>query len=317
MKNLNAIALFVAVGDTRSFTLAGLRLGLSPSAVSKAVSRLEKELGTSLVNRTTRRVALSTHGELLYERFRNILSEVRKAEADITWMAASPRGLLRVQMPVVLGRRIICPVLPIFAQQFPDLVLNIELSDRSIDLVKEKIDVAIKIGRVADSRLIAKKLCNITYVTCASPEYIRAFGEPRTPAELAKHRCLAFFDPKTMKYREWNFRDRGRSFSQTISGRLNYNNTESLIDAAISGAGIISVSTFAVANAVSEGKLKLILEDFVCPGPPVYAVYLPQNARLPRVRAFVDHITKEIRRHGLRSVPVEDVLNSQVCPETA
>ena len=290
MKNLNSIKLVVALAEARSFTIAAHRLGLSPSAISKAVERLERELGERLFNRTTRRVALTESGAALYERFRRVLAEIDDAENEIARTRNVPRGRLHIQMPINFGRKVIVPSLPSFALRYPEVVTDVELSDWIPDMVEEHIDVAIRIGEIADSRLIARKLFSLRYVTCASPAYLETHGEPRVPADLDEHSCLAFFDPRLGKYRDWLFGERGEHLVKPVSGRLNYNDTESLVEAAIAGAGIVTVSTFIVADAIRAGRLRVILKNFISKGPVAYAVYLPHSTASPRVKAFVDFL---------------------------
>jgi len=272
MKNLNAIPLFISVGESANLTAAGERLGLSASAVSKAVSRLEEEIGQRLVHRTTRRITLTEEGHAFLDRCRQIISEVAEAEAAIAHIVVAP----------ALGE---------FTKRYPELVLDLELSDRITDISNEGKDVAIHIGELRDSRVIARKLCNLRFVTCASPEYLAQHGTPQTPEDLLQHRCLAYFIPQAGHYREWTFARDGEPFSMPISGCLNINNAESLLDAAVAGAGIAHMATFVAAKAVWAGKLKIVLRDFVSVGPSVSAVYLPNKHMSPRVRAFVDFLT--------------------------
>jgi LysR family transcriptional regulator for bpeEF and oprC len=291
MKNLNAIPLFISVGESANLTAAGERLGLSASAVSKAVSRLEEEIGQRLVHRTTRRITLTEEGHAFLDRCRQIISEVAEAESAIAHMRATPHGRVRVQMPIGFGRIVVAPALGEFTKRYPELVLDLELSDRITDISNEGKDVAIHIGELRDSRVIARKLCDLRFVTCASPEYLAQHGTPQTPEDLLQHRCLAYFIPQAGHYREWTFARNGEPFNMPISGCLNINNAESLLDAAVAGAGIAHMATFVAAKAVRAGKLQIVLRDFVSVGPSVSVVYLPNKHMSPRVRAFVDFLT--------------------------
>ncbi|WP_144631051.1 LysR family transcriptional regulator [Bordetella genomosp. 13] len=290
MENLNALRVFVRVAETRSFTEAAKRLGLTSSAVSKAITRLEQELGVRLLHRTTRSVGLTNDGASFFEHCLQVLAQIEDAENALNRTTSRPHGRLRVHMPVGFGRRVIVPALSRFLQHNPDLVLDAELSDRNVDLAYEGIDAAVHIGEPADARLIARKLCNLRFVACASPEYLARHGAPQTPEELDRHHCLAYVLMHTGRYREWQFTKDGKAYPKTVSGRLNINNAESLLEAACSGLGIAMISNFIAADAIRDGRLRCILTDFVSIGPPVSVVYLPGKQLSPKVRAFVDFL---------------------------
>lgn len=290
MENLNAIRVFVRVAEARSFTEAAKRLGLTSSAVSKAITRLEQELNVRLLHRTTRSVDLTNDGASFFDHCLQVLAQIEDAENVLNRATSSPHGRLRVHMPVGFGRRVIVPALSQFIEQHPALVLDAELSDRTVDLAYEGIDAAVHIGEPSDGRLIARKLCNLRFVACASPEYLARHGEPLTPDELDQHHCLAYVLMHTGRYRDWQFVRDGNVFSKTVSGRLNMNNAESLLEAAMSGLGIAMISNFIAADAIREGKLRCILTDYVGVGPQVSVVYLPGRNLSPKVRAFVDFL---------------------------
>ncbi|HTJ98763.1 MAG TPA: LysR family transcriptional regulator [Bordetella sp.] len=291
MENLNALRVFAKVAETRSFTDAAKHLGLTSSAVSKAITRLEQELGVRLLHRTTRSVGLTNDGASFFERCQQILADVQDAENSLNRSRAAPHGRLRVHMPVGFGRRVIVPHLSGFIERFPDLVLDAELSDRMVDLAYEGIDVAVQIGELADARLIGRRLCNLRFVACAAPEYLARHGEPATPDDLDRHHCLAYVLLHTGRYREWQFVKDGRTFGKTVSGRLNINNAESLLEAATAGLGVAMISNFIAADALRDGRLRPILTDYVALGPQVSAVYLPSKNLSPKVRAFVDFLS--------------------------
>lgn len=290
MENLNALRVFVRVAETRSFTEAAKRLGLTSSAVSKAITRLEQELNVRLLHRTTRSVGLTNDGASFFEHCLQVLAQIEDAENVLNRATSSPHGRLRVHMPVGFGRRVIVPALSQFIEQHPALVLDAELSDRTVDLAYEGIDAAVHIGEPADARLIARRLCNLRFVACASPEYLARHGAPLTPDELDQHHCLAYVLMHTGRYREWQFVHNGKTFSKTVSGRLNFNNAESLLEAATSGLGIAMISNFIAAEAIRAGKLQCVLTDYAGIGPPVSVVYLPGRNLSPKVRAFVDFL---------------------------
>lgn len=291
---MQGISLFVRVAEARSFTAAARKLGITPSGASKAVTRLEDRLGVRLVNRTTRSVSLTDDGTAFYERCRQILGELEDAEAAVTRRRTKPRGRLRVQMPVGFGQRILVPLLARFVELYPELVIDAELSDRDPDLADEGLDAAVRIGDLGDARLVARRLCDLRFVTVASPQYLERRGEPRTPDDLERHRCLVYYLPHTHRYREWHFSADGVPYSRTFAGSLNLNNSQALLDAAIAGAGVANVSTFIAYDAIRAGMLKVILRDYIGVGPAVWVVYLQRRHLSPRVQAFVDFLATRI-----------------------
>lgn len=290
MDNFGAIAVFVRVAELRSFSAAAERLGMSASGASRAVARLEKRLGASLLDRTTRRVDLTRDGLEYYQHCRQILAELDKATAAMARAGGTPRGRLRVQIPVGFGKRIIVPALPRFVERYPEIVLDVELNDRGTDLAKERIDVAVRVGHIRDASLAARRLCHTRFVTCAAPAYLEKHGEPRAPAELKKHRCLGYFIPQTGRYREWEFLVNSVERSRAIHGNLNINSGEALLDAMLAGGGIATIATFVAAEAVARGELRIVLRDFIAKGPDISLIYLPSHRHAPAVRAFVDYL---------------------------
>lgn len=312
MHNLNAITVFVRVAETRSFTLAARRVGISPSAASKSVSRLESELGVRLVNRTTRTVSLTDDGASFFARCHQILADIEEAQNVLTRAHTVPRGKLRVQIPVGFGRRVIVPALADFIVRYPEMVVDIELSDRAIDLAEEGIDAVVRIGKLPDSSLIARKLCETYFVTCAAPEYLRRYGEPKTPDDLDKHRCLKYVSSQSGHVTNWRFMHDGKEILKAINGILNMNSAESILDVALAGAGIVTLSNFVVAEAIEAGKLKLILRDYIARESIISIVYLPSRHLSPRIRAFVDFLSELVRADG----PWNRILSSSSSTET-
>ncbi|MBZ8132374.1 LysR family transcriptional regulator [Afifella sp. IM 167] len=298
MENLNALRVFVRVAETRSFTAAAKRLGLTASAVSKAITRLEEELHVRLLHRTTRSVGLTNDGASFFQHCQQILAQIEEAENGLDRANASPRGRLRVHMPVGFGQRVVVPALTGFVERYPELVVDAELSDRSVDLAYEGIDAAVHIGELADTTLVARKLCDLRFVACASPDYLARYGEPETPDDLDRHHCLAYVQMHTGRYREWNFMRDGERFSKAVSGRLNINNAESLLKAAISGMGIAMMSTFIAGEAIRSGAVRCILDGYTGIGPSVSLVYVPSRHLSPKVRAFVDFLKEAIPGQG-------------------
>jgi len=304
-ESLQGIGVFVRVAETRSFTAAARKLGMSTSGASKAIARLEERLGVRLVQRTTRSVGLTEDGTAFYERCRQILSELEEAETAVTRSRARPHGRLRLHMPVAFGELIIAPLMQQFADVHPELVLDIELSDRTPDLAEEGLDAAIRIGNLGDSRLVARRLCDLRFVTVASPAYLKRHGTPKTPDELDQHRCLMFYVPHTHRYRGWNFASNGVAFTKTPPATININNSYALVQAAIAGAGIANTSVYVAFDAVSRGLLKRLLREHEVPGPTVSLVYLERRHLSARVQALTDFLTRHIP-----ALPVWDTLRN-------
>jgi len=288
--NFASIVVFVRVAEALSFKAAADQLAISGPAASKAITRLERRLGVRLLHRTTRRVALTDDGQAFLERCRRILEDVQEAEEVLTSRRLTLVGRLRVQMPLGFGRHVILPALPALLATYPELAVDVDLSDRVVDFANEGLDLAVRIGPITDSRVIAKKLYDIRFVTCASPSYLEQHGTPMRPEDLVEHECLPYWMPPLGRHRDWVFERDGVPFSLPVSGRLNINNSEALIDAAQAGHGVVCVATFLAAESVKAGKLKVILRDFVTKGPSVSAVYLPTRQLSTRIRAFLDFL---------------------------
>ena len=292
--HLKHVLNFVRVAESGSFTAASLRLGVSTAAVSKSVSQLEARLGVKLLNRTTRSLSLTEDGSLLMQRCRNILLDVEAAEAEVRGTSLTPRGKLRVHAPVGLGRAIVMPVLLALTRRFPDLSVNADFSDRMPNLADEGLDATIRIGDMSDSRVIAKTLTRLHYVTCASPAYLAAHGTPATPADLNAHNCIAYVQWQTGRYHQWDFRKGDHTYSLTPAGSLNVNHPEAILDAVTAGMGIARMASFIAAPAILDGRLQPILEDWLAPGLPVQLIYLPNQHLSPRVRVFIDAMAEAL-----------------------
>ena len=285
--DLNAIRVFVQVAQVRGFAAAAQVLDMTPSGVSKAVGRLEKDLGAKLLHRTTRSVSLTTDGQSFLERCQNALLEISDAETTLGQMRVLPQGRLRVKVPVGFGRRVVAPALPAFLARYPGITLDVEVSDRIVDVAHEGLDLAITMGLPENTGLIARRLCTQNMMVCASPEYIAAHGAPLVPDDLDHHRCLGYPLAQTRHYREWFFSREGQTSVKTPSGQLNINNAESLLAYGVAGVGIVMLSTFMAAEAVRAGSLVQLLTDYRSRGPDVYAVFPPSRNLSARVRAFV------------------------------
>ncbi len=286
---MGAMMTFAKVVEQQSFSEAGRRLGMSKSAVSKQVSRLEDRLGVRLLNRTTRRVSATEIGTALYERCRRIMAELEEAEQAILHHATAPRGRLRINAPAVFGHMHLAPLLPELLERYPDLSLDVSMSDRVVDLIEDGYDVAVRIAALSDSSLFARKLCDARRVLVASPDYLARHGLPADPAALGGHACLTYSlspEPST-----WSLRGpRGDRASVSVSGPVRIDNGDALMSLALGGAGIALMPTFFCGVAVADGRLTRVLPEYDDPFGGIYAVY-PHNRHLsPKVRVFIDHL---------------------------
>ena len=284
---LQAMAIFAHVVDDGGFTGAAARLGLSKSAVSKAVAGLEEHLGVRLLLRTTRKVRLTEAGERLHESCRRILAEAERAEIEVGSVHGRPRGTLRVNAPVVLGRRFVLPVALEFMALYPEVEVDLALQDDYVDLVATKTDVAVRVGRLVDSSLMARALAPATAHLVASPDYFARHGRPATPEALGTHRFLLYTllaRPEQLVLERAEERVVVR-----MRGPMRANNGEAIRDAALAGHGVAVLPDFIVADALASGRLETALDDWkVAPAAAIHAVYAQGGPLPPHVRLFID-----------------------------
>ncbi len=283
MDRIDAMRTFVAVAARGSFAEAARHLRLAPSAVTRGVSQLEEELGLTLFNRTTRSVRLTDRGRIHLESCRQILEDFDAATRRARGEDAAPRGLLAIAAPLLFGRLHVLPVVTGLLAEHPALDVRLILSDRNVHLIEDGFDVAVRIGDLADSSLVAARLGAVCRAAVASPAYIAARGAPATPDDLGAHDLIAFDNLETGS--EWHFGADSRP--ARVHPRLSVNSADAAIAAAIAGAGITRTLSYQVRDAVAAGQLALVLTDFTPPPVPVSAV-LPANRHgAPNVAAFV------------------------------
>ncbi|MGH7285324.1 MAG: LysR family transcriptional regulator [Polyangiaceae bacterium] len=286
------MVIFARVVEARSFTSAARSLGTTTSAVSKRIARLEERLGARLVERTTRRVQPTDAGVAFYERCARILAEIDDAEIAVAHLAHEPRGTLRVSIPVIFGELHIAPLLADFADRYPEVRLDMSLSDRQVSLLEEGFDMAVRISVMNDSSLVARKLASVSGVVVGSPAYFRQNGVPKTLADLSKHECIRY--SLMTAQREWRFRVRGKEVSVPVRSRLQSNHGGAIREAAIAGLGLARLPNFVVAHALREGTLVSVLDDFVTDELGVFAVYPAGKQPRPTVRAFTDFLSTKL-----------------------
>jgi len=288
MDQIAALKVFVAVVEEESFSGAARKLNLSRTAVSKQVMDLEAHLKARLLNRTTRRQSLTGTGGAYFARAKRILSEIEEADAEATNQSLTPSGLLRVNAPLSFGTKHIAPNLKTYLDRYPDVVVDLTLNDRVVDLVDEGYDLAVRIGQLADSSLIARRLAGGAIYLCAAPSYLAEHGTPQHPAELANHSCLVY--SYLAQPDRWRFTRNGEEFNVRLKPRLIGNNGDALAAAAMAGLGIVLQPAFIVDEAFQDGRLRQILPDYSAGGFDVHAVYPSTRLVSARVRTFIDHL---------------------------
>jgi len=287
MDNTSEMAVFVRVVEAGNFSAAARSMNLTPSAVRTLIGRLEERLGARLLNRTTRHVSLTGEGRAFYQRCMPILEAIDEAERAVAELHGEPRGLLRVNASTAFGHYHIEPLIPGFLARYPDLRLELTLSESIVNLIEEEVDVAVRIGQLPDSSLIARKLGTARRIVVASPAYLERHGTPQTPDDLKDHNCLRL--SKATSLNQWEFKGPGEPRRIDVSGNFEVNSGIALHRAAVAGLGLIRVGDFTVAADIRTGQLVPVLADHeLPPKTDIYAVY-PHNRHLsPKVRAFVD-----------------------------
>lgn len=287
------ITAFLAAVEHGGFTAAGQALGRDGSILSRRVTALEKRLGVRLMERTTRRLALTEAGEAFHQRMRGALQALQEIEQDTAAAATGVRGTLRIALPATFGRMWVAPILPAFLAAYPDLVVETAFEDRYVDLVAESFDVAVRIGTLTDSRLVARRLAPSRRLLCASPAYLQAHGTPVRPADLAQHACLGF--SRLASHPLWHLRDGDKATAIRIAGPLVTDDAQSLVQAAVPGAGIAMVSDWLAGPELCSGRLVPVLPDHpVENNETVYLVHPSARLVPAKTRAFADWIVGEL-----------------------
>jgi DNA-binding transcriptional LysR family regulator len=289
MDKLANIEALVAVVEAGSFSKAAERLNIAKSVVSRRVSKLEAEFGVQLLQRTTRTLSLTDQGRQFYERAVHILADLEEAEQSIVDASAELRGSLKLAAPLSFGLHHLTTAITEFMQEHAGVELQLDLNDREINLVEEGFDMAVRIGELRDSTMLARRLGSARLVTCASPGYLAQYGTPRHPAELEKHIGLHYSN--TPLKQAWQFACGGRAPLVAIPGiRMRANNGDALATAAVAGLGIMNTPTFIVADLIAQGELVPILNDYRRPALGIYAVYPPGRLIPRRIQALADFL---------------------------
>ncbi|GAA5135263.1 LysR substrate-binding domain-containing protein [Thalassotalea piscium] len=282
------ISEFVFVAESESFTKASKNLGISTAQVSRQISALEKRLNIKLFYRTTRKVSLTEEGRIFYQHCRSVLDGLDAAERAITNLQSKPQGKVKLTAPVTYGEQFILPLVNNFIVKYPNIEVSAYLSNQQIDLVEQGYDLAIRLGKLSDSTLMAKKLGQRTNYICASPIYLKKHGIPHSLSELNKHNCLL----GSLDY--WRFKESNKEKNIRVHGKVRYNSGYSLADACVKGLGIVQLPDYYVKEHVKNGDLMTLLDNYREPEEGIWAVY-PQNRHLsPKIRLLVDYLAENL-----------------------
>ena len=292
MDSLNGFVVFVQVAETRSFVAAGRLLGVSASAVGKCVARLEEKLGVRLFHRSTRSVTLTAEGALFLERSRRILAEIEAAQQELSQASSAPRGRLRVSLPMVSS--LVLPVLGEFMRAYPEIELDLDFTDRRVDVIEEGFDAVVRIGNPVDSRLSARRLGSFAMQVVASPHYLALRGTPQVPADLLQHTCMHYRWPNSGKLETWALRQAPGEPELQLPTSMICNNIETRVCFALQGLGVTYLPEFAIREPLADGHLQLILEDYVEHRGVFYVLWPASKHPSPKVRALVDFLCARI-----------------------
>jgi len=293
MDRLGNVEALLEAADLGSFARAARRLRISPSALSRRVAQLERELGVRLLDRTTRAVRLSDEGRAFLERARPAVRELREAHESVAALRRRPAGTLRAEAGTMIGRHVVVPALTRYLARHPDVQVELALRDVPADPLAERIDVSVRIGALADSGLVARRVATSRLVVCGAPAYLRRKGRPRSVDDLERHeRLAAAWNDRPMA---WRLRQGGAVRELAPGRRVVVNGAEALVELAIAGAGLVWACDFMVARALAAGALVEVLPEAACEELPVHVLTLPGRAALPKVRAFVEAVADELR----------------------
>jgi DNA-binding transcriptional LysR family regulator len=294
MDKLDAMNVLTRVVSSGSFAEAARRLGVTRSAISKAITQLEQELGVRLLDRTTRRVTPTEAGLAYYERCLAILAQISETEAQVSRLHDEPKGVLKVNGPMSFGTLYLGSAIADFMDRYRDLKVELTLSDRMIDPLEEGVDVTVRIGAMVDSSLIARRISTARVLLVASPEYLARNGMPKTPADLVGHKCLHYGHSTTVP--RWQLTDNGTSITVPVAACLSSNNGDTLRDAALKGIGIARQPSFIVGSDIAAGRIVVVLPDFPPQDVTIHALYAPNRFLAAKSRVFIDFLVERFGR---------------------
>ncbi|MCG7757378.1 MAG: LysR family transcriptional regulator [Nitrosomonas sp.] len=292
MQDLNLFVIFARVVETGSFAEAARRMDISRSAVSKAVAKLEKDLSTRLLLRSTRHLSLTESGVALSEHVKRILEEAEHAERAINSLHDEPRGTLKVSTPSSFGTRHIAPALPCFLARYPEIKVDLTITDHPGDLIEEGYDVQIRVTNEPDPNLVARKIAPVRRILCATPQYFQQRGTPQTPADLVNHNCLDCALSPEQGY--WRFDGPEGKIKVPVSGTLRINDNDALAQAVLYGLGIALLPTYTIGMELQNGRLQTVLPDYLSVERHIYACYLPSRHLPIKIRAFINFLAEHV-----------------------
>lgn len=290
MDRIDAMRAFVSVADLEGFAPAARKLGLSASAVTRLIASLEEHLGARLLQRTTRSVTLTDVGARYLERARRILGDVEEAEGSVQAERTQPSGKLVVSAPLMFGRLHVGPIMSAYLKKYPDVSAELRLSDRMVNLVDEGVDIAVRIGHLADSSVVARTVGDMRRIVVASPRYLKVRGTPLKPSDLVGHEIIQFAGAGSLS--EWRFTESGREIRVPHASRFATNSTDAAVLHAEQGGGLINVLAYQAADAIKTGRLKIVLAGYEPPPMPIHLVYPTSRLLSAKVRAFVDLVVE-------------------------
>jgi len=293
MDRFTSMQVYTSVVELGSFTAAANVFRMSPGMVTKHINAIEKRLDATLIKRTTRRLQVTEVGKAYYESCKDILKKIEDAEAGTAILSGKPKGLLKVTASLWFGSITLTPILCDYLNQFPDVSVELSLSDRFVDIIDEHFDVAIRIGELSDSSLIARKLATVELSICASPAYLNKHGVPTKPEDLKNHECLGFTNWRSQS--GWKVVEKALTNQGMSRSRFDSNNGQALRQAALKGIGIILMPKVLLAHDIEAGQLVEVLKDFTPPSRPVNAVYPKERQTTPKLASFVDYLAEHLK----------------------
>ena len=300
MDRIDQFRIFTRVVECSSFTRAADTLGLPRSTVSAAVMQLEERIGGRLLNRTTRKVSATPDGIAFYQRCLRMIEDVDDAESlfrDQT--GAQPSGKIRVDVPGRIGRRIIAPALPEFLHAYPDIDIDLGVTDRAVNLIEENVDCVVRVGPLSDSSLIARPIGDLALINAASPAYLEAYGEPHSPAGLDAHFAVNYASPSTGRVEEWEWVEAGVARTRPVRGRVAVNSAEAYIACCLAGLGLIQIPAYDVKDHIASGELVEVMPDYRAAPLPMTLLYPHREHRSRRLQVFADWLDALLRREML------------------
>lgn len=293
MDRFTSMQVYTSVVELGSFTAAANVFRISPGMVTKHINAIEKRLDATLIKRTTRRLQVTEVGKAYYESCKDILKKIEEAEAGTAILSGNPKGLLKVTASLWFGSISLTPIICDYLNQFPDVSVELSLSDRFVDIIDEHFDVAIRIGELSDSSLIARKLATVELSICASPAYLNKHGTPTKPEDLKNHECLGFTNWRSQS--GWKVVEKALTNQGVSRSRFDSNNGQALREAALKGIGIILMPKVLLSHDIQAGQLVEVLKDFTPPSRPVNAVYPKERQTTPKLASFVDYLAEHLK----------------------